>query len=79
MSKKIVIIQGHPDAAGGHLCHALADAYARGAKAAGHELRRIEVAQLDFPLLRCQTRWLEDAPPRRCWMRRRPSAGPTTS
>ena len=31
--------------------------------AAGHELRRIEVAQLDFPLLRSQARWLEEAPP----------------
>ncbi len=41
----ILIIQGHPDAAGGHLCHALADAYAEGAEAAGHNIRRQEVAQ----------------------------------
>jgi len=51
---RIAVIQGHPDAAGGHFCNALADAYARGADAAGHELRRIEVAELDFPLLRSQ-------------------------
>ena len=36
------------------LCHALADAYAEGAAAAGHEITRIEVAQLDFPILRTQ-------------------------
>jgi putative NADPH-quinone reductase len=61
----IVIIQGHPDPAGGHLCHALADAYAQGAEQAGHTVIRIEVANLPFPWLRtakdfeagsCQTR-----------------------
>jgi len=50
--RRIALIQGHPDPAGGHLDHALADAYAEGATAAGHELRRIEIASLDFPLLR---------------------------
>lgn len=54
MSKRIAIIQGHPDSAGGHLLHAMADAYAEAATAAGHEVRRIEVAKLDFPLLRTQ-------------------------
>jgi putative NADPH-quinone reductase len=49
---RIALIQGHPDPAGGHLDHALADAYAEGAAAAGHEVRRIAVAALDFPLLR---------------------------
>lgn len=50
--RRIALIQGHPDPAGGHLDHALADSYAAGASAAGHELRRIEIAALDFPLLR---------------------------
>lgn len=54
MAKRIVVIQGHPDPAGHHLLHALADAYADGAIGAGHEVRRIDVAQLDFPLLRTQ-------------------------
>ncbi|WER44681.1 NAD(P)H-dependent oxidoreductase [Cupriavidus sp. WKF15] len=54
MSKRIVIIQGHPDPSGHHLLHALADAYAQGATTAGHVVRRIEVAKLDFPLLRTQ-------------------------
>lgn len=52
MGSRIVIIQGHPDPAGGHLCHALADSYARGATAAGHEVRVLDVAKLDFPILR---------------------------
>jgi putative NADPH-quinone reductase len=54
MTKRVAIIQGHPDPAGHHLLHALADAYAEGAIAAGHEVRRIEVAKLEFPLLRTQ-------------------------
>ncbi len=54
MTRRIALIQGHPDPAGGHFGHALADAYAAGAERAGHEVRRVEVAQLDFPLLRSQ-------------------------
>lgn len=54
MAKRIAIIQGHPDAAGNHLLNAMADAYAEGATSSGHEVRRIEVAKLDFPLLRTQ-------------------------
>lgn len=57
MSKRILIIQGHPDPAGGHFAQALADAYADGAREAGHELRQVDVAQLDFPLLRSQLDW----------------------
>lgn len=54
MGRRITILQGHPDPAGGHLLHVFADAYATGARDGGHELRRIEVARLDFPLLRTQ-------------------------
>ena len=54
MTRRIMIIQGHPDPAGHHLLHALSDAYADGARSAGHEVRRIEVTQLAFPLLRSQ-------------------------
>jgi len=48
---QLAIIQGHPDSAGGHLCHALADAYAQGACQGGHTVTRIDVATLDFPWL----------------------------
>ena len=51
------MIQGHPDPAAGHFCNALADAYAAGAAAGGHELRRIPVAELNFPLLRTQAEY----------------------
>lgn len=55
--KRILILQGHPDPAGGHLCHALAQAYAEGARDAGHAVQIIDIAQLDFPLLRSQADW----------------------
>lgn len=56
-SRRILLIEGHPDPIGTHLCHALADAYAQGAEQAGHEVRRVHVAQLDFPLLHSQQDW----------------------
>jgi hypothetical protein len=46
-ARRIAIIQGHPDPAGHHLLHAMADAYAERAIAAGHAVRRIEVAKLE--------------------------------
>ena len=62
-AQRILIIQGHPDPAGGHLCHALAASYAEGAQAAGRDVRTIEIAQLDFPLLRSQQDWLHGEVP----------------
>jgi len=60
----IAVIQGHPDPAGGHFGHALADAYAEAATAAGHEVRRVAIAELDFPLLRTQADWQDgESPP----------------
>lgn len=55
--QRIVLIQGHPDATAPHLCHALAQAYADGAIAAGHEVRQIDIAAIDFPWLRSQHEW----------------------
>jgi putative NADPH-quinone reductase len=55
MVKRIVIIQGHPDSGGNHLCHALANAYAQGAEAAGHTVQRIQVATLEIPFLRTKS------------------------
>ena len=57
MSRRILIIQGHPDSAEAHFCHGLAKAYAQGAGTGGHETRTVEVAALDFPLLRSQREW----------------------
>ena len=63
MGKRIVIIQGHPDASVRHFGHALADEYAKGAEDGGHEVRRIDVAKLDFPLLRTKEDFEKGAPP----------------
>lgn len=59
----ILLIQGHPDPAGGHLCHALADAYQAGAQAAGHAVQVVTPALLDFPLLANGLEWEEGALP----------------
>jgi len=55
--RRILLIQGHPDAGEHRLCRALEDAYAGGAAIRGHDVRRIDVATLDFPLLRSQHDW----------------------
>jgi putative NADPH-quinone reductase len=63
MGKRVLLIQGHPDSGVGHLCGALEEAYAAGARAEGHELRRIDIGKLDFPLLRSQDEWERGALP----------------
>lgn len=55
---KIVIIQGHPDRGGRRLCHGLASAYGQGARSAGHSVVDLDIASLEFPLLRSQDEWL---------------------
>lgn len=62
-SRRILIIQGHPDPQGVHFGHALAQAYADGATAAGHTVRQVEIARLDFPLLRSATDWEKGSTP----------------
>jgi len=54
VGKRIVIIQGHPDPDQKRFCHALGWNYEEGAIEGGHEVRTIDVARLDFPLLRTQ-------------------------
>lgn len=60
---RILLLQGHPDPAGGHLCHALAEAYQAGAVAAGHTVQVVTPALLDFPLLANGREWEEGALP----------------
>ena len=52
MSKRVLIIDGHPDAHAEHYLHALSTAYRDGAVAGGHTVRSIIVSELQFPLLR---------------------------
>lgn len=56
---KILIIDGHPDPAPGHFIHAAASAYEEGASDR-HEVRRLDVARLSFPLIRSQAEWEHD-------------------
>jgi putative NADPH-quinone reductase len=55
LPSRILILQGHPDPAGGHLCNALAAAYREAAEGGGHEIRSIELATLEIPVLRTQS------------------------
>ncbi len=52
MKRRILIIDGHPDAAAGRFVHALCRAYYDGAQRAGHEVRSVIVSELQFALLR---------------------------
>ncbi|HEX4984636.1 MAG TPA: NAD(P)H-dependent oxidoreductase [Burkholderiales bacterium] len=58
---RIAIIQGHPDAAARHFCHALEAAYADAARQAGHEVRAMDVAKLEVGPVRSKAEW-EQAP-----------------
>ncbi|HTT38916.1 MAG TPA: NAD(P)H-dependent oxidoreductase [Burkholderiales bacterium] len=57
MARRILIIQGHPDSQAKHFGHALADAYQAGAEEAGHEVKRLAIAELDVPVLRRREDW----------------------
>ena len=62
MGKRILIIQGHPDSREGRFCRAVEEAYAEGAWKGGHELQRIHLASLEFPLVRKREDWEKEAP-----------------
>lgn len=63
MTERIVIIQGHPDGDGHHLCHALADSYAQAAIKAEHDVRILDVGKLEFPLIQSKMEWENDPIP----------------
>jgi putative NADPH-quinone reductase len=50
--RRILVLDGHPDARAARYLHALAAAYRKGAQAGGHEVRTISLAELQFPMLR---------------------------
>jgi putative NADPH-quinone reductase len=56
---RILIVNGHPDPAPSHFVYAAASAYEEGA-ASRHEVRRIDVGRLSFPLLRNRDAWAEE-------------------
>jgi putative NADPH-quinone reductase len=52
VSRRILIVVGHPDPSPDRLCRGLARAYGEGAEKAGHAVRRVDLAAIDFPMLR---------------------------
>jgi putative NADPH-quinone reductase len=47
----VLVINGHPDPSPDRFCSALAAAYIAGAHAAGRQVRRIDVGELDIPFV----------------------------
>lgn len=60
--KRIVIVQGHPDPSADRYCHALADAYVRGAQEAGHDVTRVAVGSMAFDFVRSASAWQQGEP-----------------
>jgi putative NADPH-quinone reductase len=56
-TRRLLLIQGHPDPEPARFCRALAAAYAEGGASAGHQVRQLDIARLDFPLLRHAQDW----------------------
>jgi putative NADPH-quinone reductase len=57
MSRRIAIIDAHPDPDRKRFCHALAEAYSMGAASKGHAVRMILLSDLQVPLLRTREEW----------------------
>lgn len=58
----VLILNGHPDARSKGLCHALAEAYAAGAREAGCTVQRIDVAALEFGFVHSQAEFETGVP-----------------
>ncbi|HEY0942616.1 MAG TPA: NAD(P)H-dependent oxidoreductase [Steroidobacter sp.] len=63
MAERILIIDGHPDAAAERFVHALANAYREGAEAGKHEVMMLRLGEIEFPLLRTQADYDKGEPP----------------
>jgi len=63
MARRILIIVAHPDPAPERFARALAQAYADGATAAGHAVRRIDLAELDIAMLHTREAFETGLPP----------------
>ena len=62
MSKKLFILLGHPDSVG--MCTDIADTYERAARAAGHHVDRMDLAQMQFdPILHRGYRAMQELEP----------------
>ena len=63
MTKRIVIIDGHPDPDPIRFCHVISRTYEEVAFAEGHIVRRFELANIDLPILRTRVDWETGEPP----------------
>jgi len=63
MAKHILIIQGHPDHRSRHFGHVLAQSYLEGAREGGHPIEGLDVAALEFPVLRGRDEWMQGQVP----------------
>ena len=61
--KNILIIDGHPDSSPERFDHALAASYLAGARSAGHEVQKVNIATLDFPWLKSGGDFFQGKPP----------------
>ena len=50
--RKILVVVAHPDPDPARLCRALASAYAKGAEEAEHHVRQLDLATIEFPMLK---------------------------
>jgi len=64
MAKKIAIFRGHPDPQTNHFCDAILASYQSGAIQSGHEVRFIDVAALEFDVLRTRADWESGVTPK---------------
>ncbi|WP_342363986.1 NAD(P)H-dependent oxidoreductase [Terrarubrum flagellatum] len=55
--RRIAVICGHPDPTPSRFCRALASAYAEGAIAGGHEIKSLDIADMQIPMLRAAETW----------------------
>jgi putative NADPH-quinone reductase len=62
VGKNILVINGHPDADKGHFSDSLVFSYVAGAQRAGHRVEVLDVAALEFPLVRGKHEWETQAP-----------------
>lgn len=51
MSRSILVVNGHPDPAPERFGHAVADAYEKAAREAGHAVGRVNIGELEFGFL----------------------------
>jgi putative NADPH-quinone reductase len=63
MKRRILVIDGHPDASDERFIHAMTAAYSVAAKRAGHEVKVIKLAEFPFPPLQTAEDFLHSDPP----------------